>query len=86
MIKPPLFQRKRSRGQSMVEFALTLPVLLLKIMGIVEFARIMHAFLAVQNAARFAARYASSGEYNIALLHCALHARWRRSGTWHILQ
>ncbi|MEK7328865.1 MAG: TadE family protein, partial [Chloroflexota bacterium] len=48
----------------MVEFALSLPILLLLVMGIVEFARMLHAFLAVENAARFALRYATSGGWD----------------------
>jgi hypothetical protein len=61
-----LFQIKRTRrspGQGLVEFALVLPVLLLLIFGIIEFARIFAAWLAVQNAARFAVRYAVTGNY-----------------------
>ncbi|MBI3244115.1 MAG: pilus assembly protein [Chloroflexi bacterium] len=63
----PKHQRHRTlRAQSMVEFALSLPILLLLIMGIVEFARMLHAFLAVENAARFAVRYATSGQWDDA--------------------
>lgn len=50
----------------MVEFALALPILLLLVMGIIEFGRLLHAFLAVQNSARFAIRYATTREYNTA--------------------
>ena len=47
------------RAQSMVEFALTLPVLLLLIFGIIEFGRVLQAWLALENGARFAIRYES---------------------------
>ncbi|MDW8067346.1 MAG: TadE/TadG family type IV pilus assembly protein [Anaerolineae bacterium] len=47
-----------SRGQSMVEFALVLPVLLLIIFLIIEGALILQGYLAVQHAAREAARWA----------------------------
>ena len=50
--------KKRQRGQGLVEFALLLPVLLLVILGIVEAALVIQGFLAVQHAAREAARFA----------------------------
>jgi Flp pilus assembly protein TadG len=56
-------------GQGMVEFALILPVMLLVIFMIIELARLLHAWLAVENGARFGVRYASTNEYNPA--HCA---------------
>ena len=51
-------------AQGMVEFALVLPVLLMLIFGIIEFGRIFQAWLSVQNSARFAVRYAVTGQYN----------------------
>ncbi len=51
-------------GQGMVEFMLALPILLFVIFGIIEFARLTFAWMAVQNAARFGIRYAVTGEYN----------------------
>ncbi len=59
----PLPHRAR-RGQTMVEFALTLPILLLLIFGIVEFGRIFQAWVTIQNAARTAARFAITGAYD----------------------
>lgn len=50
------------RGQSMAEFAVALPVLLFIILGFIEAARWFQAYLAVQYAAREAARYAVSGQ------------------------
>jgi hypothetical protein len=58
--------RARRSGQSLVEFTLILPVLLLTIFMIIELARLLHAWLAVENGARFAIRYAVTGEYNPA--------------------
>lgn len=46
----------------MVEFALILPVLLLLLLGIIEAARVIWAYITVQTAAREAARYAISGK------------------------
>jgi len=48
----------------MVEFALTLPVLLLLLFGIIEFGRLFQAWVTIQNAARTAARYAVTGRYD----------------------
>ena len=59
----PILKKKLS-AQSMVEFALVLPVLLALIFGIIEFGRLFQAWLSVQNSARFAVRYAVTGNYN----------------------
>jgi hypothetical protein len=59
-------QNNHSRGQGMLEFALALPIALLLIFGIIEFARIFQSWLSVQNGARFALRYAVTGEYDVS--------------------
>lgn len=51
-------RRDRSDGQGLVEFALVVPVLLLLILGIVDFARGIFIYSVVQDAAREGARYA----------------------------
>jgi hypothetical protein len=56
--------RIKSRAQGLVEFAVILPILMVAIFGIVEFGRLFHAYLAVENGARFGIRYAVTGEYN----------------------
>ncbi|MCX6072618.1 MAG: pilus assembly protein [Chloroflexi bacterium] len=56
--------RRRFRGQGVVEFALILPVMLLVLFVLVELARLLHAWLAIENGARFGVRYAVTGEYN----------------------
>jgi len=48
----------QNRGQSLVEFALILPVLLLLVMGVFDFGRAIFAFNTVSNAAREGARTA----------------------------
>ena len=48
-------------GQGMVEFALALPILLMMVFGIIEFGRLLQAWLALENGARFAVRYAVTG-------------------------
>jgi len=55
--------KTKSRGQAMVEFVIALPILLFVIFGIIEFARMVFAWMAVQNAARFGIRYAVTGEF-----------------------
>ena len=55
--------RKRTRGQAMVEFVIALPILLFVLFGIIEFGRMVFAWMAVQNAARFGIRYAVTGEF-----------------------
>jgi hypothetical protein len=53
--------RRHGAGQSMVEFGMTFPLLLMILLGLIEAARWMHAYLAVQYAAREAARFAVTG-------------------------
>jgi len=48
----------RVRGQSLTEFALILPVLLLVIFGVLDFGRAIYAYNAVSNAAREGGRTA----------------------------
>lgn len=52
-----LFRHHR-RGQSLAEFALVLPVLLLLFMGILDFGRAVFAYNTLSNAAREGARVA----------------------------
>ncbi|MDD4602005.1 hypothetical protein SDC9_14767 [bioreactor metagenome] len=50
------------RGQAMVEFALVVPVLLLLVLGIMEFSLVIHQYMVVSGAAREGARSAALGE------------------------
>jgi Flp pilus assembly protein TadG len=50
--------RRGARGQALVEFALIVPVLLLLVLGIVEFGRAWNAHQVLTDAAREAARTA----------------------------
>jgi Flp pilus assembly protein TadG len=49
---------RRSRGQSLVEFALILPILMLILLGTIDFGRVLFSWIAVHNAAREAAAHA----------------------------
>lgn len=51
--------RPRSRGQSLVEFALVFPIFFMLFMGIIEFAFAFNAILSVNFASRDASLYAS---------------------------
>lgn len=55
------------RGQTLAEFALTLPILLLLVFGTIEFGRVFQSWVTLQNAARSAARYTSIGAINYQL-------------------
>ncbi len=50
-------EKRKEKGQGLVEFALILPILLLVIIGTIEFARIFLIYVNVSNAAREGARY-----------------------------
>ncbi len=56
----------RGRAQSMVEFALVLPILLLVLVGLLEFGRLFYAWMVLENSTRFGIRYATAGTYNPA--------------------
>ncbi len=53
-----MFHRDSARGQSMVEFALVLPILVLLLAGFFDFGRVVLGNDALAHAAREAARYA----------------------------
>jgi hypothetical protein len=58
-----LFERnagKKTRGQTMVEFALVLPILLVTMYGIMEFGRLLFIYVTTASASREAARYAAA--------------------------
>ncbi len=57
--------KPRTKAQGMVEFALALPILLLLVLGIIEFARLMLTYSAVYSASREAARYALGEEPSV---------------------
>ena len=49
------------KGQTLIEFALVLPVVLLLVVGMLVFGRVMNVWLIVGNGAREGARYAAVG-------------------------
>lgn len=58
-----------SKGQALVEMAFVLPILLMIVMGIVEFGRIFNAYLIVTNASREGARYASVNSTDLEVIN-----------------
>ena len=53
-------QKRRERGQSLVETAVVLPILLLLVAAIVDFGRAFDAYIVLTNAAREGARFGST--------------------------
>jgi Flp pilus assembly protein TadG len=51
-------RKTRAEGQSMVEFALLLPLLALILFAIIQYGFILSAYVSVRNASALAARYA----------------------------
>jgi len=58
--------RLMTKAQGLAEFALILPVLLIVLFIMIELARVLHAWLAVENGARQGVRFAVTMEYDPA--------------------
>lgn len=58
---------KNKRGQALVELALALPLLLIIVMGTIEFGRIFHSYVLITNASREGARVAVTGVGDAAI-------------------
>jgi PKD repeat protein len=56
----PFARRERSRGQSLVEFALVLPILLFLTLIALDFGRVYLGYINLQNMARIAANFAGN--------------------------
>ncbi len=69
--KSPLPGNRSLAGQSLVEFAITLPVLLLILVGVLDLGRLYFAYVAVVNSAREGARYGAEfpWDYNGIISH-----------------
>jgi hypothetical protein len=53
----------RRQGQTLAEFALTLPILLLLVFGTIEFGRLFQSWVTIQHVARETTRYTTTGDY-----------------------
>jgi len=52
---------RKSNGQSLVEFSLALPIMLLLVLGVVEFGLGIRSYVSLTNSVREGARFASVG-------------------------
>jgi hypothetical protein len=69
--------RSRSRGQSLVEFALILPILLLLTLIAVDFGRVYLGWINLQNMTRIAANFAADNAANMDKGDAATVAKYR---------
>ncbi|MCS7250904.1 MAG: pilus assembly protein [Anaerolineae bacterium] len=58
----------KRRAQGTVEFAIALPVFLMLVFMVIELGRVFYAWVTIENNARAAARYLSTGQYDP--IHC----------------
>ena len=63
---------RSEKGQSMVEFALVVPLIILLLLGMVDFGRLFHAHLTLEHAGREAARAASIGKDEATVISTAI--------------
>src|SRR5262249_52029354 len=56
--------KNRTRGQSLVEFAMVAPLFFLLVFGITDFARLFFSYQTLQYAVREAGRYAVTGQHS----------------------
>ena len=66
MRRPVASALRSGHGQSLAEFALILPVLMIIVLGTVDLGRVFFAYISVTNAARNGAQYAASDSENVA--------------------
>jgi Flp pilus assembly protein TadG len=74
---------ERRTGQSIIELALMLPVLLLLVVGVIDLGRVFFSYQAVVNAAREGARYAAMNPTDTAGI--TRHAAQEANGTGLVL-
>ncbi len=67
-------QHKNQKGQSLVEFAVALPLLLLIVMGIAQFGMALNVYLALNNAVREGARTGITGSSDFEIKYSILSA------------
>ena len=70
-----LSRPRRERGQALVEYALILPLLLLIILGIVEFAIVIWSYDTIANAAREGVRSGIIYPYDLYAAEATVRAR-----------
>lgn len=63
-----LHRNKNQRGQSLVEFALVAPILIILFMGMFDFGWILHQQIQMDNATRLGARRGAVGDSNAIII------------------
>jgi uncharacterized protein (UPF0333 family) len=68
--------RRRTRGQALVEFALLTPVLMVFVVGVIDFGKLFYTYQVITNAAREGARRAALADDKItdAVIQDAIRA------------
>ena len=69
---------RRPSGQSLVEFTLILPVLLLLLMGGIDFGRVFLGWVSLNNTARIAANYAAANALSVSAGNATALATYNR--------
>lgn len=72
---------RRERGQSLVELGVLMPILLVIVLGAVDFGRAYHSSQSVANAARTGAQYAAVSTANAGNLSGITTAALQETGT-----
>src|ERR671932_178674 len=73
-------QQNQERGQSLIELALTLPILMLILTGVLDLGRAYYAYITVTNAAREGARWGADYQTDNAGILAAAKAEAAGSG------
>jgi Flp pilus assembly protein TadG len=76
---------RRERGQTLAEFAIIAPILVILIFGIVDIARLYNAWVTIQGSAREGARYGVTGRTDCPIasddrLACIQYVTAKRAG------
>ena len=58
---------KNQKGQALVEFAIILPILLMLVMGILQFGMMLNSYLTIENASREGARAGIVGSSDVEI-------------------
>lgn len=79
MNKLQVYKKKNEEGQSLIEFAISLTLLLIMLAGIVDIGRIFFVYITIREAAQEGAAFAS-----VCPANAAVETRVRTSSSWPI--
>jgi Flp pilus assembly protein TadG len=77
---PSTTSHRRNAGQSLVELALMLPILVLLLVGVFDLGRAFHALITLNNAGREAARFGTLHRLDLAGMRAAAIQEAQNSG------